>query len=173
MEKTNEAIMEKVSFKHFVVGGVKPGENEYIKYRQQKRRRGAMGMVGGPRISESVELESQETEVDEALNMSQRLARKRLFKRIQPKIKIGRERAKRRVASKEKLETRSMKKAREALRKKITKDIPKSELSYARRQEIEKRLETPAMKKRIKTIARKLYPKVRQAEIQKKRGGAK
>lgn len=168
--------MKKVSFKHFVVGGVKSGENEYIKYRQQKRRRGAMGMVGGPRISESVELESQlpeETEVGEALNMSQRLARKRLFKRIQPKIKIGRERAKRRVASKEKLETRSMKKAREALRKKITKDIPKSELSYARRQEIEKRLETPAMKKRIKAIARKLYPKVRQAEIQKKRGGSK
>lgn len=152
--------MKKISFKDFVVGGVPAGQDEYLVYRAQKRRN----------LGESTQ---EEAEVDEALNMSQRLARKRLFKRIQPKIKIGRERAKRRIASKQKLETRSMKKARELLRKRITKDVPKSELSYARRQEIEKRLETPAMKKRIKAIARKMFPKVRQAELAKKRGGSK
>ena len=116
---------------------------------------------------------AEDNDVDEALTVQQRLARKRLFKRIQPKIKIGRERAKRRIASKEKLQSRSMKKAREVLRKKITKDIPKSELSYARRQEIEKRLDTPAMKRRIKAMARKMFPKERQAELAKKRGGTK
>ena len=96
-----------------------------------------------------------------------------MFKRIQPKIKLGRERAKRRIASKEKLQTRAMKKARMAMFKKLTKDIPKNELTYARRQEIEKRLEKPAIKKRIAVIARKNFPKERQAELAKKRGGSK
>ena len=124
-----------------------------------------LGKVGAPT--------NEEAEVDEALTVQQRLARKRMFKRIQPKIKLGRERAKRRIASKEKLQTRSMKKARMAMFKKLTKDIPKSELTYARRQEIEKRLEKPAIKKRIAVIARKNFPKERQAELAKKRGGSK
>lgn len=111
--------------------------------------------------------------VDEALTMTQRMARKRLFKRIQPKIRIGREKAKRRIASKEKLQSRSRKKARAFLLKKLTKDIPKSELSFARRQELEKRLETPAMKRKVDAIARKMLPKERQKELAKKRGGAK
>jgi len=111
--------------------------------------------------------------VDEALSVAQRLQRKRAFQRLQPKIKLGRERAKRKIASKEKLQKRAMKAARNAILKKLTKDIPKSELSFARRQELEKRLEKPAIKKRIAQIARKLYPKVRQAELAKKRGGSK
>lgn len=107
--------------------------------------------------------------VDEALTMQQRLKRARIFKRLQPRIKIAREKAKRRIASKEKLQKRTMKKAREAIFKKLTKKIPKSELTYARRQEIEKRLDKPAMKKVIQRLARKLYPKVRKAEVEKKR----
>ena len=122
-----------------------------------------LGKVGAPT--------NEEAEVDEALTVQQRLARKRMFKRIQTKIKIGRERAKRKIASKEKIEVRAMKKARMAMFKKLTKDIPKSELTYARRQEIEKRLEKPAIKKRIAVIARKNFPKERQAELAKKRGG--
>lgn len=111
----------------------------------------------------------EEADVDEALTVTQRLARKRQMRKILPKIKIGRERAKRRIASKEKLEKRARKQARMMLFKKFTKDIPKSELTYARRQEIEKRLEKPAIKKRIEQIARKMLPKVRRAEIDKKR----
>jgi len=119
------------------------------------------------------QLTGEETEVDEALTTQQRLARARQFKRIQPKIRIGREKAKRRIASKEKLQARARKQARMAIYKKLTKDIPKAELSFARRQEIEKRLDKPAIKKRIEMIARKLFPKVRQAELAKKRGGKK
>ena len=84
-----------------------------------------------------------------------------------------REKAKRRIASKEKLTQRARKKARMLIFKKLTKDIPKSELTYARRREIEKRLEKPAIKKRIEIIARKMFPKVRQAELAKKRGAKK
>ena len=140
-----------------------PGEDELINYRAYRRKRTIGVGEGGP-IGES-------TDVDEALTVQQRLARKRMFKRIQPKIKLGRERAKRKIASKEKIESRAMKKARMAMFKKLTKDIPKSELTYARRQEIEKRLEKPAIKKRIAVIARKNFPKERQAELAKKRGG--
>ena len=109
-----------------------------------------------------------EVEVDEALTVQQRLARKRLLQRIKPKLKRGREIAKRRIASKEKLEQRARKQARMQIFKKLTKDIPKGEMTYARRQEVEKRLDTPAIKKRIAMIARKLFPKVRKAELEKK-----
>lgn len=142
-----------------------PGQDPLVNYRAYRRKRTIGVGEGGP-IGES-------TDVDEALTVTQRLARKRMFKRLQPRIKLGRERAKRRIASKEKLEKRARKAARAAILKKITKDIPKSELTYARRQELEKRLDTPAMKKRLGTIARRLFPKIRQAELAKKRGGEK
>ena len=112
---------------------------------------------------------TEETELDEALTSQQRRARARLFKKYKTRIKLGKERAKRRFASPEKLQLRARRKAREFVFKKITKDIPKSELTFARRQEIEKRLESPAVKKRIERLAIKLLPKVRKAEMEKKR----
>jgi hypothetical protein len=115
----------------------------------------------------------EETEVDEALTVQQRLARKRMFKRIQPKIKRGREIAKRRIAGKDKLMKRARKQIRTMFFKKFTKDIPKSELTYARRKEIEKRLEKPAIKRRIDQLAKKQFPKTKRAELAKKRGGNK
>jgi hypothetical protein len=92
------------------------------------------------------------------------------MKKMKSRIKIGRERAKRKMAPKEKLTKRSMRAARNAIVKKITKDIPKSELSYARKQEIEKRLDKPAMKARIKRLATRMFPKIRKAEVQRKKG---
>lgn len=112
----------------------------------------------------------EETDVDEALTVQQRMQRKRQMKKIKYKIKRGREIAKRRIASKEKLMKRARKQVRMMFMKKFTKDVPKSELTYARRQEIEKRLEKPAIKKRIDMLARRAFPKVRQAELAKKRG---
>ena len=109
-------------------------------------------------------------DVDEALTMQQRRARARLLKRYKSRIKMGRERAKRRFASPEKLKSRARKAARMLIFKKISKDIPKSDLTFARRQEIEKRLEKPAMKKKIDRLAKKLLPKTRKAEMEKKRG---
>jgi len=154
---------KKLSFDDMHVTDYRPGEDELTNYRAYRRRR--VHDVGSDTATYS-----ESVEVDEALTTQQRLSRARQFKRIQPKIKIGRERAKRRIASKEKLQSRAKKKARMAIYKKLTKDIPKSELSFARRQEIEKRLDKPAIKKRIERIAKKLFPKVRQAELAKKRG---
>jgi hypothetical protein len=157
-------MSRQLGFDDMHVSNYMPGEDPSVNYRAYRRKRTIGVGEGGP-IGESVEME--------ALTVSQRLRKKQQLKRIMPKIKLGRERAARRIASKEKLEKRARKKARMAILKKLTKDVPKSELTYARRQELEKRLDTPAMKKRITNIARKLFPKVRQAELAKKRGGKK
>ena len=152
-----------LSFNDMHATQYRPGEDELINYRAMRRKHNSSTGEGGP-IGESID-------VDEALNVQQRLAKSRQFKRIKSKVKLGRERAKRKIASKEKLMQRARRQARQMMLKKITKDIPKSELTYARRQEIEKRLEKPAIKARIDRVAKKLFPKTRQAELAKKRGG--
>jgi len=147
-------MAELLSFKHMYTVEYRPGEDELINYRAYRRKR----------------VHCEETDLEEALTVQQRMQRKRQMKKIKYKIKRGREIAKRRIASKEKLMKRTRRQVRLAFMKKFTKDIPKSELTYARRQEIEKRLEKPAIKKRIDMLARRAFPKVRQAELAKKRG---
>lgn len=120
---------------------------------------------------EETQMTKDDDEVDEALNMQQRRAKARQFARMKTKIKIGKERAARRIADPERLKKRARKQARNAVLKKLMKDVPKSELSYARRQELEKRLEKPVMQVRIDRLAKKLLPKVRRDELAKKRGG--
>ena len=91
------------------------------------------------------------------------------MKRMKSRIKVGRDRARRKMADKKKLERRAMRQARNQIVRKLTKDIPKSELSFARKQEIEKRLDKPQFKSRIKRMARKMFPKIRQAEVKRKK----
>lgn len=158
-----------LSFKDMYTVEYRPGEDELTNYRAYRRKRLGEAVSPAQQAAIAISKKEKKEDVDEALTMQQRLKRARIFKRLQPRIKIAREKAKRRIASKEKLQKRTMKKAREMLFKKLTKKIPKSELTFARRQEIEKRLEKPAMKKIIQRVARKLYPKVRKAEVEKKR----
>ena len=106
----------------------------------------------------------------EALTLQQRMKRSRMMKKMKARIKIGRDRARRRMADKKKLQKRAMRQARDKIVKKITKDIPKSELSYARKQEIEKRMEKPAFKARIQRLAKRMFPAIRKAEVQRKKG---
>ena len=144
-----------LSFRHFYTAEYRPGEDELINYRAKKRKNGAM---------------YEEAETSEALSLSQRLARRRMMKRFKGKIKIGRDRAKRRMANKKVLDRRALKQAKTTILKKLTKGVPKSELSFARRQEIEKRLEKPNVQKRIKMLAKRLYKDVRKKEVQRKKG---
>tara|TARA_B100001057_G_scaffold484519_1_gene562720 strand:+ start:979 stop:1866 length:888 start_codon:yes stop_codon:yes gene_type:complete len=109
-------------------------------------------------------------EVDEALTLQQRMKRSRLMKRLKTKIKIGRQRAMRKMANKKTLEKRAMRQARNDIAKKLTRGIPKRELTFARKQEIEKRLEKPALQQRIKRIAKRLFKDVRKKEVQRKKG---
>ena len=106
---------------------------------------------------------------NEALDMTQRLARGRMFKKNKAKIAMGRKRAQRKIASMDTLKKRARKAARNVLLKKLTKDTPKDELSLSRRQDIEKRLEKK--KNVIDKLSRKLLPQVRKKEMERKKGG--
>ena len=112
----------------------------------------------------------EKPKMDEALTLQQRMKRSRLMKRLKTRIKIGRDRARRKMANKKTLEKRSMRQARAQLAKKLTRGIPKAELTFARKKEIEKRLEKPALKQRIKRIAKRLFKDVRKKEVQRKKG---
>jgi len=109
-------------------------------------------------------------DVDEALNLQQRMKRSRLMKRIKSRIAIGRKRAMKKMANKETIEKRAMRQARNQIAKKLTRGIPKGELTFSRKQEIEKRLAKPALQQRIKRIAKKIFKDVRKAEMERKKG---
>jgi hypothetical protein len=98
------------------------------------------------------------------------MARGRLMKRLKSKIKVGRDRAKRKMADKSKLERRAQKAARKLIFLKITKGVPKEKLPYARRQEIEKRLDKPQVKKRIQMLAKRMFKDIRKKEVERKKG---
>ena len=143
-----------LSFSHFYVAEYRPGEDELINYRAKKRKNGAM---------------YEEAETSEALSLSQRLARRRMMKRFKGKIKIGRDRAKRRMANKKVLDRRAVKQAKTTILKKLTKGKGKSELSFARRAEIEKRMDKPAIKKRIGMLAKRMFKDIRKKEVMRKK----
>ena len=108
---------------------------------------------------------------DEALGLSQRMARGRLFKKNKAKIALGRKRAARKIASMDVLKKRARKAARNVILKKLIKNTPKAELSMARRQDLEKRLEKK--KAVIDKLSKKLLPQVRKKEMERKKGGNK
>jgi hypothetical protein len=89
---------------------------------------------------------------------------------MKSRIKIGKQRAMRKMANKKTLEKRSMRQARNAIAKKLTRGIPKKELTFARKKEIEKRLEKPALQQRIKRLAKRMFKDVRKKEVERKKG---
>ena len=138
------------SFKELMTRPVEEGEDEYLKYRAQRRRRGVL---------ESVEL-------DEALSTAARLKKGRNMKRYASRMAMGRKKALKKTAGRAKIKQRAERQARNAMFKKLTKGIPRSELTPARRAEIEKRMEK--MKGRIQKQAVKLMPAVRKMEKDRK-----
>lgn len=138
-------------FKDFLSVDYTQSGDDHVAYRAKKRK-------------------TADTE-HEALDMTQRLALKRAFKKNKAKIALGRKRAEKRIANMDTLKKRARKQARNILLKKLTKDVPKSELSLARRQDIEKRLDKK--KSVIDKMARKLVPQVRKAELARKKAKAK
>ena len=111
--------------------------------------------------------QSEDPEVEtEALNLQQRLARKRSFAKNKAKIALGRKRAARKVASMDVLKKRAVKAARNKIALKITKGIPTSQLSMSRKMDIEKKLAKKGAV--IQKVAKKLLPGIRKKEMAKK-----
>lgn len=152
------------SFKELVAAGLieNPTETQsYLAYRAQKRRRTIGVGEGGP-IGESVETEL----LDEVLDPQQRIKRKQLMRRLKAKLKVGRERSKRKTADLTKLKSRAQKRARMALFKKLAAGKSKEEMSYADRKNVEKRMK--GKEAIIDRMAKKMLPQVRKDEQARK-----
>jgi viroplasmin and RNaseH domain-containing protein len=145
-----------LSFKDMINVEPRPGEDELTNYRVQKSKRTYAG-------NEDVEPEN------EALTIQQRMKRGRMMKRLKTRIKIGRDKAKRRMANMDTLKQRARKSARKLVLKKLTKGKDKNDLPFARRQELEKRLDKPAVKKRIDMLAKRMVKDKRKQEIARKK----
>ena len=115
------------------------------------------------------QLQSEDTDLDEALSVATRLKKARDIRRNKAKIALGRARAARRFASMDVLKKRARKAAYKTFYNKITKNIPRDELTPQRKAEIEKRLNTPAFKNRIDRMAKKMIKDVRKKEMERKR----
>lgn len=115
----------------------------------------------GMNISESLEEET----VQEAgpLTVAQRRKRGLVMKRYRTKIKAARERAKRKMAPKEKLLKRSRKRALEFIRNRLMKNKKYSEMTPAEKIALDARV-SKIPKSAIAKIAQRLLPKVRAAE---------
>lgn len=143
-----------LSFKDFIVVDYTQTGDEYLAYKAHKRHRGVVG----------------EETTDEALDFAARRARARTMKRIKAKLAIGRRRASKKAASKERLMKRARKHAISVLFKKFSKGKSRGELPLARRQEIEKRIEK--MKGKVNVIAKKKLPQIRRLEKERRSGGS-
>lgn len=99
----------------------------------------------------------------EPLSIAQRRQRGLVMKRYRSKIKAARERAKRKMAPKEKLLKRSRKKALEFIRDRLMKNKKYSEMTPSEKIALDKRLQKISPRV-IDRIAKKIFPKVRQAE---------
>ena len=161
-----------------------PGEPDEVKYRRHRRR--ALDMEEGISFSfkgntrkinplnftkEDLQFLKQmdKADLDEALNLIQRMRKARILKRIKAKIQRGAKLARRRVANLATLTRRARRAARNLILMKITKGVPKGDLPFARRQELEKRLSMPSIARRIGTIAKRLVPTMRKKEVERKR----
>jgi len=111
--------------------------------------------------------QSEDPEVEtEALNIQQRLARKRSFAKNKAKIALGRARAAKKVAGLDVLKKRAVKAARNKIALKMTKGTPLNQVPLSKKMEIEKKLESK--KGKIQKIARKLLPVIKKKEVAKR-----
>lgn len=138
------------SFKELMITPIEDGEDEYLKYRAMKRRK---------HMYEETAVEEETT--DEALSMAARRKRSRDMRKNKNKLRIARNRMKKRVANPERIRKRAKKQAIDKIYKKLTKGMSRKDLTPAKKAELEKRISK--MKPRVNRIAKKLLPSVRRA----------
>jgi nicotinic acid mononucleotide adenylyltransferase len=102
------------------------------------------------------------------LTVQQRRRRGMTMRRLKNRLAIARKRAERRLASKEKLQTRSKRKARNIIRQRLMKNKSYGEMSPAEKVALDKRL-MRIPQAVIDRIAKRQLPAVRKAEVQRLR----
>jgi nicotinic acid mononucleotide adenylyltransferase len=154
--------MSASKLRSLAVKGDMPGFKSGLPKKLQSSAKKVYDMVrDGMNINES--LEEELISEAEPLTIAQRRRRGLIMRRYKSKIKAARERAKRKMAPKEKLLKRSRKRALEFMRNRLMRNKKYSEMSPAEKVAIDKRL-AKIPKAAISRIATKLLPKVRAAE---------
>ena len=107
--------------------------------------------------------EEEDLHEKEPRSIAQRRALRMLLKRIKTRIKIGRERAKRKMASKEKLQKRARRKALEFIRDRLSKQKKYKDMTPSEKIQLDRRV-SKINPRTLDRIALRLFPKVRAAE---------
>jgi len=121
--------------------------------------------------SEEIHIDDMEPLEERVLDRQQRRKLGLRMKKNRHKMKIGRDRAKRRMANLETLKKRAKKAARKMLKDKFAKNRRYAELGDGEKMQIDKRIEKVS-KNRLASLERKLLPKIKKAERDRKRAVA-
>ena len=125
----------------------------------------------GMNMSESEEIHIDDMEPLDEGRVLTRQERRRLglrMKKNRHKMKLGREKAKRRMANLETLKKRAKKAALNILKTKFAKNRRYAELSDGEKEMVDKRIQKIS-KQRIASLERKLLPKIKKAERDRKK----
>jgi hypothetical protein len=114
------------------------------------------------KFKEYLDNEDVDGDVDEAISAQTRMKMKANARKNASKMKAGRARAEKKIASPEKLKDRAKKQARTAIEKKILKNKSKADLSFSSREALEKKVAKKGAA--INRLAKKLLPQIKQAE---------
>jgi dephospho-CoA kinase len=111
------------------------------------------------------EFVTEETLEEAPLTLAQRRKRGLQMKRIKSRLKVARQKARRRMASKDKLELRARRKAKQIIRNRLSKKSY-GDMSPSEKIALDKRL-SRIPQSVLDRIARKQFPTVRRAEIER------
>ena len=117
----------------------------------------------GMNITEDLDIDEADLMERAPLSIQQRRKRALTMRKYKTKIKMARERSKRKMAPKDKLQNRSRKQALNFMKDRLSKNKKYSEMSTAEKIALDKRLQKVPGKV-IDRIATRLLPKVRRAE---------
>ena len=155
MGYTREKLTTMLSFKDLLATpDAYAGYDDQLKYRKQKQKR--MGY-------------EEKKPAEEELSISGRRKLARTMKRRKSQLKRARERAKKRMATKDVLARRARRQSRGLAAKILTKGKDKASLSVPQKKNIEKRLAQTGWQQRVAVLTKRTMPKVRRAEILRKR----
>jgi len=117
-------------------------------------------------------MDEQEQELQsEALSTQTRIKRKQNIRRHKAKLKLGRLRASKRVASRDVLKKRAKRAARSQMFKKVSSGKGRSNVAYSARGSFEKMVNM--RKGAVANLTRKLIPKLKKAEMKRRSGGSR
>jgi len=135
--------------------------NQFKKGLPKKLQRDAESVLDS--VRKGMKMAEEYEELEEALSRAQRRKRSIAMRRARSKIRIGREKAKRRRASHDKLEKRSKRKAVQMFQNKFAKHKRYADMEPSEKERIERRI-AKIPKERLARIAKKMLIQVKKDE---------